>query len=1096
MILNNRIKLHHIKQEGITMSLCDTGDIHAITYQDYQINLLHGNALDGSIMNLYLRVHDHGNIMTTPLIGSHAPSTFKMDHHKVIYQGTFLGVRYQLDVVIEDFKVDYHLFLSSENQVTVDVMYGQDIAISSKSSVLNSEPYTVQYIDYKSFQSDLGYTLCARQNQGKTQFLQVGSYTKNIAYATDGFQFFGLSYKETGIPEAYDMIELPSQIYQYEFSYFALQSEKIVLNNNYQEVAFYMLYQPDFEGIIEKPNDVERHDYQMPTPFHETILSQDKTLDTRRLLSGLSVTKQDMQKRYPNMDQVEEDEHGLLSFFTPGHTHVVLKQKELLVERQHGHLMIHGDIKHVSERVMATTNWMYGVFNSHVVLGNSSFNKLLGDVRNPLNIQKISGQRIYVKHDGHYHLLGMPSYYVMNACSTRWVYVLEDDELIVDVMVDSDHLQQTLKLTSVNNKNYDLIMSHQIIMGVNENSYDINYQHHDKTITFDVPKDSMMAIRYPNLKYLMHSSHDFEIIGEDVLLSGEPQYGLLCLSYHDVSTIALHVQATFEKDFPELIDLQYDNQESKSLAMIASFSGKLNLQHPTHQNELNILMHTLYWYTHNALVHYASPHGLEQYNGAAWGTRDVCQGPIEYFMATQHFELVREILLKVYSRQFIENGDFPQWYMFDEYYQIQAHESHGDVIVWPLRALAYYLKATNDSSILQERITYMSIEKNAFVEKESLLAHVKKQISAIVSSFIDGTYLPRYGGGDWDDTLQPANHELKEKMVSGWTVALLYEAVNVFASEIDDVDPSYAHELNVMAVRIQKDYETHMVSDGIVSGFVVFDNHKKTYLLHPKDHQTGLKYRLLPLTRAMISGIATKEQVATYQDIINRYMKHPDGVRLMDTAIAYQGGKNTFFQRGETAANFGREIGLQYVHAHIRYIEAMVAINQADEAYQGLFVINPINIQQRVKNAYYRQSNMYFSSSDAWFMDRYQAKNQFDRIRQGDILVKGGWRLYSSGPGIYTHQLISHILGIRMDHQQLVMDPVLPKELDGLSVTYHVGDQPISVTYHYGQGEPKLNGLPLIYQKHQTHYKRNYLTIDRHMIESIHDPIHLEIYYQ
>ena len=42
-----------------------------------------------------------------------------------------------------------------------------------------------------------------------------------------------------------------------------------------------------------------------------------------------------------------------------------------------------------------------------------------------------------------------------------------------------------------------------------------------------------------------------------------------------------------------------------------------------------------WWYTHNMLVHYSVPHGLEQYGGAAWGTRDVCQGPTEYFMATQ-----------------------------------------------------------------------------------------------------------------------------------------------------------------------------------------------------------------------------------------------------------------------------------------------------------------------------------------------------------------------------------------------------------------------------------------------------------------------------
>ena len=31
------------------------------------------------------------------------------------------------------------------------------------------------------------------------------------------------------------------------------------------------------------------------------------------------------------------------------------------------------------------------------------------------------------------------------------------------------------------------------------------------------------------------------------------------------------------------------------------------------------------------LVHYLSPHGLEQFGGAAWGTRDVSQGPTEFF---------------------------------------------------------------------------------------------------------------------------------------------------------------------------------------------------------------------------------------------------------------------------------------------------------------------------------------------------------------------------------------------------------------------------------------------------------------------------------
>ena len=53
-----------------------------------------------------------------------------------------------------------------------------------------------------------------------------------------------------------------------------------------------------------------------------------------------------------------------------------------------------------------------------------------------------------------------------------------------------------------------------------------------------------------------------------------------------------------------------------------------------------------------------------------------------------------------------------------------------------------------------------------------------------------------------------------------------------------------------------------------------------------------------------------------------------------------------------------------YVHAHIRYLEAMAKIGEADRLYHGLKVINPILIQENVNNAITRQSNMYFSSSD------------------------------------------------------------------------------------------------------------------------------------
>src|SRR5690606_34199201 len=127
-------------------------------------------------------------------------------------------------------------------------------------------------------------------------------------------------------------------------------------------------------------------------------------------------------------------------------------------------------------------------------------------------------------------------------------------------------------------------------------------------------------------------------------------------------------------------------------------------------------------------------------------------------------------------------------------------------------------KATGDIGILNEKISYMSINKNEFTESYSLLSHVEKQVQAIINSFIPNTYLPRYGGGDWDDTLQPANHDLTQKMVSGWTVALLYEALHVFSTEIEDIHKNYANELKHLNEKILKHYEEHIIVDFIPAG--------------------------------------------------------------------------------------------------------------------------------------------------------------------------------------------------------------------------------------------------------------------------------------
>ncbi len=1081
-MIRNQIQLKTIDQGGLIFNFLETGDIYDITYQDAQINLIHGNLVDGGYFNVYLRIFKEGQILFTPLIGKHSPSTCQIISNQAIYEGSFEDISYRINLMIQGFRFDLMIQLKSQTPQVVDVMFGSDLAITSKGSVLNSEPYTVQYIDYKVFQDGNGYTLCARQNQGRSQYFQMGSFQKTKGYTTDGFQFFGLQAKETGIPDAMSVDRLISEIYQYEFAYFALQSEKLLIDNHGVKQTFYGVYEPQEHDVIKKPKEV------YPLLMTPESLQCNQTnyqhglLNPRNRLNGRHLTEEEWQLLYPYRDQEERLDGEILSFFTHRHHHVVAKKKELLVERQHGHLLVHGDLEHVSDHVMATTNWMFGVFHSHVVLGNSSFNKLLGDLRNPLNLQTISGIRIYVKRHGKYQLLGLPSYYDMGGATTRWVYMIDNHRIQIDTYVHPDHLQQGLHYQSDDPSIEDVVLVQQVLMNVNEHLSHIPYTISEGMITYYPPKGSMMDMKYPSLKYRYQFDQPWYVVDDIKAFGLSTQQGLQVISLQKTSSFHLVIQATYADHFEPLISLDVQEADRLGTERIQSFTNDMSLEHPSKQHDMNLMMHTMFWYTHNALIHYASPHGLEQYNGAAWGTRDVCQGPFEFFMANQKFDIAREIITKVYGRQFIENGDFPQWFMFDRYFQIQAHESHGDIIIWPLRALAYYLKATQDLSILECDIPYMSLAKNDFIEGEKLYHHVKKQIETIVSSFIPGTYLPRYGGGDWDDTLQPANHDLTNKMVSGWTVALLYEALRTFSDEITNYDLEYAKEIRILVQKIKDDYQKHIIVDGIPAGFVVFDE-EKTYLLHPKDQKTGLKYRLLPLTRSMIAEFVQPKDVTEYLHVINLHLKHPDGVRLMDTTVEYKGGIKTYFTRAETAANFGREIGLQYVHAHIRYIEAMAKIGLADEAYHALLTINPILLQTRVKNAYYRQSNMYFSSSDAWFKDRYEARRDFDRIRRGDILVKGGWRLYSSGPGIYLAQWVSHLLGIQTYHGHLMLDPVLPDSLEGLVVRFKRGQQAFTITYKKGRDQVLIHGKPALYQSKFNLFKKPSMLIDDQDVE-------------
>ncbi|MFC3748156.1 GH36-type glycosyl hydrolase domain-containing protein [Paenibacillus sp. GCM10012306] len=1081
----------------LSFTFLNSGDVFKASYGRTMINQLLSNLLDGSLSNLYLRLHSNEGIQAFPLLGIRSSSTVRQDGNCVVWEGKAGHVEYQVVFTLGSDSIWFWDVKLTGSDADVDLVYGQDVGIADIGAVRSNEAYLSQYIDHAVFEdSTKGYVVCSRQNQpqgGKFPYLQQGSLTGATGFSTDGFQFFGLSYKETNEPESLSREKLANEVYQYEFAYTALQSPRVKLDGNARFV-FYGLFKENHQDavtglefadeITAAWNAVKDAEVQGGAVAERPAL----TSELGAPLAALSLTTEEINALYPVRHQEEWDGDTLLSFFTDTYEHVVLKEKELLVERPHGHILMSGDNARLNDKVITTTSYMYGIFNSQVVIGNTNFNKLMTNPRNALNIAKVSGQRIYVQIDGQYRLLTMPSLFEIGFNYARWHYKTENEVFIITNYTTANEPELLLNVRAESGKAYRYLVTNQITMNVNEYELAYKVKQENGSIIFQADSESLSAGVYPELQYRFQlQGAELTLTDESKLVTGvAPEKApLAVLELSSSAEWTLSIQGLLNG---EALPERHTTVEAEIASYREFYTGVMNGFHLSNKNgeegDLFKVNALAWWYTHNMLVHYSVPHGLEQYGGAAWGTRDVCQGPVEYFMATHKYEQVREIILTIFAHQYEDDGNWPQWFMFDKYTKIQQEESHGDIIVWPLKVLGDYLAVTRDYGILQEQLPYTRKHSFDFTEETaSLLDHARKEIGYIQSHFLHDTHLSSYGDGDWDDTLQPANPQLKQYMVSSWTVALTYQTLSRFSKVLETVEPETAQELGKLAEGIREDFNTHMLQSEVIPGFLYMEDPEQVKLMvHPSDTETGIQYRLLPMTRSMISELLTPEQAEAHYAVIQDKLFCPDGVRLMNRPAQYVGGVSKHFKRAEQASNFGREIGLQYVHAHIRYVEAMAKLGKNDQVWSGLAAINPIGIRDVVPNAELRQANSYFSSSDGKFNTRYEAQEGFGKLRTGDVQVKGGWRIYSSGPGIYMNQLISNALGIRQEGGDLILDPVLPDSLDGLKLAFEFAGAKVDFIYHLTGGEitrVTVNGNDVATKDNHNRYRSGGVRIER-----------------
>ncbi len=1088
---------------GMALEMNANGSLRRFEHGEILVSLFVGNEVESGPTNIYLRRRANAG-ESIPLLGPHSHTRFYEGASAGVLLGfgSWLGIDYSLALVLAQNAPAWfwHVQLENTNPQAqdVDLTYAQDLALAPYGAVRLNEFYVSQYLDHTPLSHAAhGFVVASRQNlavNGRYPWALIGSLREGRSFATDALQFHALAGR-AGQGPAGLTADLPGRRLQHEHSMVIVRDAPLRLDPKSRAAAgFFGSIVADHPAAT-SASDLARVSEVLALPEAVPVAIDSRSsaaigstsgapgaatlFSSAPLLPARDLDAAALRKLFGSPRRHEEtDEQGRpLSFFHGADCHVVLRAKELRVLRPHGHLLRTGRHLTPDESALTSTAWMTGVFHSMLTQGHVSINRLLSTVHSYLGLFRSHGQRVFVETGGGWQLLHMPSAFEISPDSCRWIYRYdrgpEQGEIQVRAAARSEPHELTLAIEITAGDPARFLISHHIALNGDDGSVPgaARWSRAGSAISLAPAPGGDVAHRFPNGSFEIapFPGTEFVQVGGDELLfldGRSREQPFLCVVTDPARSIGVTIRGNLIAEGSQNpLCVQRGQNLIPTLGMSAPAAC-------TQAEQLARIADMVPWLTHNALVHYLSPRGLEQYSGGGWGTRDVCQGPVEMLLALGRVEPVRDLLLRVLSNQ-NSDGDWPQWFMFFERERnIRPGDSHGDIVFWPLLVLAQYLAASGDAGVLDEQVPFFDARGPAAGEAATVWQHAQRALSVIAKRVIPGTALAAYSHGDWNDSLQPADPAMRDRMCSAWTVTLHFQALNALASALRSIGRAHeAAPLESAAEAVRQDFQRLLLVDGVLTGYALFEDAGSVrYLLHPRDDTTGVHYSALAMIHAILEDLLTPEQTGRHLSLIDAHLSAPDGVRLFDRPMRYDGGLQRFFQRAESATFFGREIGLMYMHAHLRYAQALAHVGEADRFFKALCQANPIGIRSVVPSATLRQANCYYSSSDAAFEDRYQASAEYARVVQGTIPLDGGWRVYSSGAGIALGLIVRRFLGLSCEADALSVDPVIPSALDGLRVETSLRDRALDVQYQIGPSgcgvqEIVLNGVRLAFTR-------------------------------
>ena len=409
-------------------------------------------------------------------------------------------------------------------------------------------------------------------------------------------------------------------------------------------------------------------------------------------------------------------------------------------------------------------------------------------------------------------------------------------------------------------------------------------------------------------------------------------------------------------------------------------------------------------------------------SGGAYGFRDQLQDAF----STRYIDsqILYNQILKHSRHQFIE-GDVEHWWHDENDRGIRTRFS--DDLLWLPYAVIKYINFTGDYEILNKKTTYLQGEElkenenekyNKYISsniEESIYEHCKKAIKRACNFGENG--LPKIGIGDWNDGFSNIGTEGKGESV--WLGFFLYIILKEFSKLIkqckqEEIETSNWYE-NI-AEKLKENLNEN-AWDGKWYKRAFADNGD----IYGSMENEECKIDSIAQSWSVISGAGDIEKKeSAMKSLENHLVDNENGlIKLLDPAFDKSKLEPGYIKSYIPGV---RENGGQYTHAAVWSIIAEAILGDGNKAVEWYKMINPIEHSRTKKEANRYKVEPYVMPADIY-------GNQ-------NLLGQGGWTWYTGSSGWYYTAGIEYILGLKIYHNVLRINPCIPKEWEGYSIQF------------------------------------------------------------